>query len=158
MIFAQICRFLSSESCFVLVFCTFAYENQAKRPFVFAYKTRQIDPVRIGGGTPPFFANSFLLTAHARNTPPPGQRGKGAGDRVAGLAGWAGLVAGLAGWAWLGGWAGLAGWSGLVGWAGYGSMGLVAWLVWVYGSKNRFRLVSRTPYGERLISRETTWA
>ena len=52
---------------------------------------------------------------------------------MAGLAGWAGLVAGLAGWAWLGGWAGLAGWSGLVGWAGYGSMGLVPWLVWVYG-------------------------
>ena len=60
---------------------------------------------------------------------------------MAGLAGWAGLVAGLAGWAWLGGWAGLAGWSGLVGWAGYGSMGLVAWLVWVYGSKNRFRYI-----------------
>ena len=73
--------------------------------------------------SPPFLANSFLLTAHTRNTPPLGKGERGKGDRVAGLAGWA----------WLGGWTGLAGWSGLVGWAGYGSMGLVAWLVWVYG-------------------------
>ena len=51
-------------------------------------------------------------------------------DGWLGLAGWRGW---LAGWAWLGAWAGLGGWSGLVGWAGYGSMGLVAWLVWVYG-------------------------
>ena len=71
---------------------------------------------------------------------------------MAGLAGWAGLVAGLAGWAWLGGWAGLAGWSGLVGWAGYGSMGLVAWLVGVYGNMIGFDMcIVKLGYTNRLI-------
>ena len=124
---------------FLTFFITFAYRSRLKGPVFFAYKSREIDPVRIHVGTPPFFANSFLLTAHARNTPPPGQRGKGERGQ-GGWAGWLGLAGGWAGWLGLAGWlgwlaglgwvAGLAwvaglgwwhGWSGLVGW--YGSMG-----------------------------------
>ena len=52
---------------------------------------------------PPLLCNSFLLTAHARNSTPLRKGEPGAGDRVAGLAGCAcGL--GLAGWlGWLAG-------------------------------------------------------
>ena len=73
-----------------------------------------------------WFFGLFLLHKLAQETlPPPGTRGKGAGDR--GWLGWLarlGWVAGL-GWAGLAGlgWAGLAGWAGLGGWAGLAGLG-----------------------------------
>ena len=100
-----------------------------KRPVCFEYKTRNFWPGPEWRGWPPFCLISFLLTAHARNTPPPWAKGKGERARVAGLAGWAWLV----GWA---GWAGGLGWLAGVGWvAGLGWCGLVAWVVaGFYGS------------------------
>ena len=80
---------------FVFYFCLL---KQIKGLFVLLIKYSSFDRVWIRVGTPLFFAKTVLLTAHARNTPPPGTRGKGAGERVAGL-GW---LAGLGGWARLG--------------------------------------------------------
>ena len=77
--------------------------------------TSVVVPLQIRMTSPACFANPFLQTPHASNTPPLGTLGNDvnrAGNRVAGLAGWARL-----GWFELGS---VLDWSGLAGLAGLG--------------------------------------